>query len=137
MECAEIFVWARIGIDAVIEANRADGQLVAQARTYGVPHIAKANILRGRQKITRISEYGALQFSENRKSVFDIKDGIEFAPDGVTVIVVRTEIAFAETAHRCGAAIEKALVDRNGRCFVTAAVCERMKDPGPRAERDR
>ena len=45
MKRAEIFVWARIGIHAVIEANRAHGELVAQARAYGVAHIVETNIL--------------------------------------------------------------------------------------------
>src|SRR4029077_9456262 len=100
VERTEVFEFVRIRIDNVIEANRANRHLVAQARANRVAHIAKANILRGRQEIPGISEYGALQFSENREGVFNIPDGIKFSPDGMTVIIVRTEIAFAETAHR-------------------------------------
>ncbi len=40
MKRAEIFVLVRIGIDSVIETNRADRQLIAQAPAYGVAHIA-------------------------------------------------------------------------------------------------
>src|SRR5439155_9910447 len=40
VERTEVFELPRIGIDAVIEANWSDGQLVAQACTDGVPHIA-------------------------------------------------------------------------------------------------
>ena len=42
----------------------------------------------------------------------------------MTVIIVRAEIAFAETAHGCGAAIEKAFVDGNGGCFSRPTRCE-------------
>ena len=45
MERAEIFIGTRIGIDAVVETNRTDWQLVAQARAYGIAHIAYANVL--------------------------------------------------------------------------------------------
>src|SRR6266853_1850089 len=51
MKRAEIFVWARIGINAVIEANRTHGQLVAQAGAYGVAHIVETNVFRRRQKV--------------------------------------------------------------------------------------
>jgi hypothetical protein len=137
VERTEVFEFVRIRIDTVIETNWADGQLIAQARAYGVPHIAKANILRGRQKITGISEYGALEFAENREGVFNIPDGVKFSTDGMTVIILRTEIAFAETAHRCGAANEKTFVDRNGSRFVGTAVCERMNDADTRAKCNR
>src|SRR3989442_9635727 len=118
MKRTEVFVLMRTGIDAVIEANWADRQLVAQARADRVTHIVKANILRARQKITRIGEYRALQFSKNRESVFDIEDGKEFSSDRMTVIIMRAKIAFAETAHGCAAAIKKTFVDRNGSRFV-------------------
>ncbi len=39
MKRAEIFVLVRIGVNAVIETNRAHRQLIAQARAYGVAHI--------------------------------------------------------------------------------------------------
>ena len=55
----------------------------------------------------------------------------------MTMIVVRTEIAFAETAHGCGAANEKTFVDGNGSRFVGTAVCERMNDAGARAKCNR
>src|SRR5437667_6017494 len=136
MKRAEIFVWARIGIDAVIEANRTHGQLVEQARAYGVSHIVETNVFRRRQKVAGIGEDSALQFSKNREGVFDVKHGKEFAADRMTVIIVRTEIAFAETAHGCGAAIEKTFVNRDRSRFVGTAGCERMDHPHACAERD-
>src|SRR5439155_23783745 len=136
MKRAEIFVWARIGIDAVIEANRTHGQLVAQARAYGVSHIVKANVFRRRQKIAGIREDGALEFSKNREGVFDIKHGKEFSTDGMAMIIVRAKIAFAETAHGCGAVNEKTFVNRDGSRFVGAAGCERMNNPDARAKCD-
>ena len=137
MERAEIFIGVRIGIDAVIEANRADRQFVAQARAYGIAHIVKANILRAWQKVPGISEYGALQFSENRESVFDIKDGKEFSTHRMTVIIVGTKITFGETAHCCRAAIEKTFVNGNGSRLLGAAGCERMNNAGTRTKCDR
>ena len=40
VERTEVFEFVRVRIDTIIEANWPDGQLVAQARAYGVPHIA-------------------------------------------------------------------------------------------------
>ena len=39
MKRAEILEGTRIRIDAVIETNRTDRQLVAQARTDGITHV--------------------------------------------------------------------------------------------------
>src|SRR5450759_3179012 len=137
MKRTEIFELVRIGIDAVIEANWADRKLVPQPRAYGVTHIVEANILRARKEITRIGEYRALQFSENRESIFGIKDSIEFSTDRMTVIIVRAKIAFAETAHGCRAANEKTFVDRNSSRFAGTAGRERMNNAYTSAERDR
>src|SRR5439155_23463443 len=107
MERAEIFVRARIGIDSIIEANRTDRQLVAQARSDRITHIVEANVLGGRQKIARISEYCGLQFSQYRKGVFNFANGVKFCADGMTMIIVRANFAFDEAAHGFGAAIEE------------------------------
>src|SRR5438034_754599 len=55
----------------------------------------------------------------------------------MTVIIVRAEIAFAETAYRCGSAVKKTFVDRNFGSFAGAAGCKRMDDASTRAKRDR
>src|SRR5262249_32285319 len=74
---------------------------------------------------------------ENRERVFNIKDGKKFSADRMTVIIVRTEIAFAETTHRCGSAVKKTFVDGERRGFVGTAVGKGMDDASTRTERDR
>ena len=113
MKRAEILELARVGIDTVIETNRTDWQLVAQARADRVAHVVQANVFRTWQKISRIGEHRALQFAENRERVLDIKNGKKFSADRMSVIIVRAKVAFAKAAHGCGAAIKKAFINRN------------------------
>ena len=54
----------------------------------------------------------------------------------MAVIIVRAKIAFAETAHGRGSAVEKTFIDRNSGRFLRAACRERMKDANPRAKGD-
>src|SRR6185312_6429255 len=126
MERAEIFELVRVRIHTVVETNRADRQLVTQAGTNRVAHVAQPNVLGGRQQIASVGKYSALQFAKNRECVFNIKDGKKLSADRMTVIVVRAEIAFAETANRCCSPVEESFVDRNGSRFVGAAGSERI-----------
>src|SRR6266550_147210 len=79
----------------------------------------------------------ALQFSENRKRVFDVEYRKKFAADGMSLIIVRPELALAKTSHCVCAAIEKTFVDRNGGRFGRTTHRERMNDAPARAECDR
>src|SRR5438552_830544 len=56
MERAEIFAILRIRINSIIETNRSDGQLIAQADAERVTHVVEAGFLRSRQKITGIGK---------------------------------------------------------------------------------
>ena len=136
VERAEIFELVRVRIHTVVEANRADRQLVTQTTTNRVAHVAQPNVLRSRQQIASVSKHRALQFAENRECVFNIEYGKKFSADRMTVIIVRAEFALAETAHRCGSAIEKPFVDGNRSCLVGAAGGERINNAGTRTERD-
>src|SRR5438046_10100434 len=89
-----------------------------------------------RQNMACISEYRALQFSENGKRVFDVKHSVEFSTDGMAVIIVRAKIAFAETEHGRGSAVEKTFIDRNSGRFLRDVCRERMKDDNPRDKGD-
>src|SRR5207342_989457 len=91
VEGAEIFELARVRIHTVVEANRTDRQLVTQATTNRVAHIAQSNILGGRQQIASVSKHRTLQFSENRECVFHVEDRKKFPADRMTVIIVRAE----------------------------------------------
>src|SRR6266536_6234625 len=51
VERAEIFKLVRVRIYTVVEANRADRQLVTQTSTNRVAHIVQPNVLGGRQQI--------------------------------------------------------------------------------------
>src|SRR6476659_2407156 len=88
VERAEIFKLARVRIHTVVEANRADRQFVTQTSTNRVAHIAKPNVLRGRQQIASVGKHGALQFAENWECVFNIEDRKKFSADRVAVIIV-------------------------------------------------
>src|SRR6267378_3695163 len=133
---AEIFELARVRIHTVVEANRADRQLVTQTPANRVAHITQPNILGGRQQIPSVSKHRALQFAENRECVFHVEDGKKFSTDRMTVIIVRAEFALAEAAYRCGSAVKKPFIDGNRNCLVGAAVGERMNNAAARAERD-
>src|SRR5690349_3297638 len=83
VERAEIFELARVRIDAVIEANRPDGQLVTQTTANRVAHVAQPYVLGSGQQIASVSKYGTLQFAVNRECVFNIEHGEEFSADRV------------------------------------------------------
>lgn len=136
MERAEIFVGARVGVHSIIESNWTDWQLVTQTSTNRVAHVVQPNVLGAGQQIASVSKYGALQLAENWECVFNIEDGEKFSADRMTVIVVRAEIALGETPHGRGTPIEKTFIDGNGRCFVGAAVGQRMDNATARTERD-
>src|SRR5215211_948477 len=137
VERAEIFELVRVRIYTVVEANRADRQLVTQTSTNCITHVVQPNVFGSGQKIAGISKDRALQFAENWERVFNIEDGKKFAADRVTVIIVRTEIALGEAAHGRGTAIEKTFVDGNFSRFVGPAVGKRMDNASTRTERDR
>src|SRR6266576_2588776 len=136
VERTEIFELVRVRIYTVVEANRADRQLVTQTSTNRVAHVVQPDVLRRRQQIASVSKYGALQFAENRECIFNIEDGKKFSADRMPVIIMRAEIALGEAAHGRGAAIEKPFVDGNRSCLVGAAGGERINNAGTRTERD-
>src|SRR5436309_9371966 len=74
VERAEIFELVRVRINTVVEANRADRQFVTQTSTNRIAHVVQPNVLGSRQEIASVSKYGALQFAENWKCVFNIED---------------------------------------------------------------
>src|SRR5438128_8777031 len=137
MKRPETLELVRVGVHAVIETNRTDRQLVPQTRADRVAHIVQPNVFGARQKVSGVGENSALQFAENRECVFDIEHGKKFSTDRMPVIIVRAKIAFAETAHCCSSAIEKALVDRNFGRFAGAAGCKRMNNSDTSAKSDR
>lgn len=136
MERAEIFVGARVGVHSIIEPNWTDWQLVTQTSTNRVAHVVQPNVLGAGQQIASVSKYGALQLAENWECVFNIEDGEKFSADRMTVIIVRAEIALAETTYCCCPAVKKTFVDWNFRRFAGAAGGKRMDNAGTCAERD-
>src|SRR5437868_14156641 len=113
MERAEILVFVRIGIDAVIEADRADGEFVAQAGADAVTHVTETGIVCVGEQVAGIDKNGALQFAIKWKGIFDVENRVEFAPDRIVVTIMRTEVALAETAHGGAAAVEETFVNWN------------------------
>src|SRR5205085_12601573 len=137
MERAEILELVRLRIDAIVETNRTDRQLVTQTTTNRISHIAQPNVLGSRQQIASVSKYSALQFAKNRECVFNIEDGKKFSADRMPVIIMRAEFALAEAAHRCGSAVEETFIDRNFRRFAGTTGGKRMNNAGTRTKRDR
>src|SRR5205814_3849576 len=89
------------------------------------------------KKITGVEKGRALKFSVNRERVFDIKDRVKLAADGIAFGIKRAKRTLTETAHGGCAAIEKTFVDRECCRFVRAGVIERMLQPYARAKRER
>src|SRR5205823_11550797 len=112
MECADVFARLPVGINSIIEPNRADRQFVTQAPADRVMHVVNARLFGRGQEIAGIIKHRALEFAIDRKSVLDIEDGEKLTADRIAFWIVRTEIALAVTAHSSGAAIEEAFVDR-------------------------
>src|ERR1051326_2440486 len=118
MKPAVVFLPLWIGIESVIEPNRTDGQLIAQAEPERISHLAQTRTLSRSQKIAGIEEGGPLQLAIDGERVFDIEHRIKFAPDRIVFRIVRAEVAFAEAADGSCAAVKKALVDRDGGWLV-------------------
>src|SRR5947209_8765523 len=138
MEGTDIFTGAPIGIISVVEPDRTNRQLVAEPDADRVTHIVETSghalerVGRIREQIARIDEDRAEKLAVNWKCVLDIEDGEKFAANRIAVIV-RTEIAFAETAHSRAAAIEEAFIDRDLRGRGAAAL-QAVDDAGASPE---
>src|SRR5947208_16529329 len=133
MERAEILVFVRIGIDAVIEADRADGEFVAQAGADAVTHVTETGIVCVGEQVAGIDKNGALQFAIKWKGIFDVENGVGLAADRKTMAIMRAEFALAETAHSGAAAVEETLVNWN--CGdVAGAFVKRPNHTGAGAE---
>ena len=63
MECAEILMLARTGIDAVIEPDRADGKFIAETGADPVAHVAETGIVCIGAQVAGIDKNSALQFT--------------------------------------------------------------------------
>jgi hypothetical protein len=121
MERAGVFIDPRIGIDAVIETDRADGQFITQPYAHRIAHVVETWFFRCREQIARVREQRALQFAENWKGVLDIKDGEKFTSDWMTFWVMWTEIPITKASHGVASPNEKTLIDGNcGRFCRTA-----------------
>ena len=134
MKCANVFARLPVGINSIIEPNRADRQFVTQAGADRVMHVINSGLFGCGQEIARVIKQRALEFAIDRKSVFEIEDGEKFAADRVALWIAWAEVALAITAHSGGAAIEETFVDRYGRCFIRARVIERVDKAGARTE---
>src|SRR5262249_16598689 len=128
MKRAEVFELVRVGIDSIIETNRADWQFVPQTSANRVAHIVQANVFGCRQKIAGVRADRPRNRAEYRKGVLDIENREECTADRMAVIVVRAKVAFAKTAYRCSAPIEESFIDRKFDSFVGTAGCKRMND---------
>src|SRR4029453_12060828 len=60
MECAGVFIGPRVGIDAVIETDRADGQFITQPYAYRIAHVVETWFFRCWKQIARVREQRAL-----------------------------------------------------------------------------
>src|SRR5437879_13509452 len=97
MERAEILVFVRIGIDAVIEADRADGEFVAQAGADAVTHVAETGIVCVGEQVAGLDKNAALQFAIKWKGIVDVENGVELVADRKAMASSQPEVAAAET----------------------------------------
>ncbi len=72
----------RRGIHAVVEADRADGQIVAKSRTDGVAHVLKAEIRRVGDDVACIGEDCSEEIANDREGVFQVEDSEGSPPSG-------------------------------------------------------
>src|SRR5258705_6443830 len=98
MERAGVFLGLGIWIYAVVEPQRTNGELVAQAESNGVAHVAGAGHVVV-MKAACIDEDGALQRPVERELQLGVPDRVEFAAERVAGFVLRAELALGETAH--------------------------------------
>ena len=111
MERPALLVGARAGIHAVVEAQRADGELVAQAGAHSVAHVAEAGVV-GVHEIAGVDEDRALQCLPDGEDELGVEDRGELAAERVAERVLGPQLALGKAAHAAAAAIEEAHVDR-------------------------
>ena len=98
MKRTDVFTRLAVGIESIVEPNRADGQFVTQTDPESIVHVIDAGFLGGRQEIAGIKEERALQLSQNWEGVFYIKDGVKLAANRIAFWVVRPKVALAVAA---------------------------------------
>ena len=124
------FIHSWIRIDAVIQTDGADRQLITQTQANRVTHVVKSRIFCTHQQIAGIEKHRAQEFAVKWERVFHIHDREEFTANRVIPQIMRTEIAFRETSHGRAAAVEEALVDGKTEFIICSAVGQGMDDPG-------
>src|ERR1700719_3146076 len=126
MKRAKIFPRLAVRVPSVIQPDRTDRQFVAQSAAERVTHVVHARLFGSGKQIAGIKKERTLELAVNRKRIFDIEDGVEFAADWISLGIVRSEIAYAETANAGGAAVKEALVNRERGRLVWTGMIQRM-----------
>ena len=110
MEGAEIFSVFGGGVDAVIDADGADGEIVAEAGADGV---AEAWVIGGAAifEAPGVGEGGTAEGAGDGEIEFGVEDGEDFPAEGIIVGVAGAELAFGEAADGVGAAVEVEDID--------------------------
>src|SRR5437773_7157415 len=111
MKRAKVFSRRAIRVPSVIEPDRTDRQFVTQAAAERVAHVVNAGLFGSGKQVAGVKKECALKLAVNRKRVFDVEDGIEFAADRISFGIMRAEVALTETAHSGSATVEEPLVD--------------------------
>src|SRR5437762_7293558 len=137
MKRAKVFSRRAIRVPSVIEPNRTNRQFVTQAAAERVAHVINAGLFGSGNQVAGVKKECALQLTVNRKRVFDVEGGIEFAADRISFGIMRAEVALTETAHSGSATVEEPLVDWQSGRLVRAGMVERMHDPDSCAESER
>lgn len=110
MEGAEIFSVSGVGVDAVIDAEWADGEIVAEAGADGV---AEAGVIGGAAifEAPGVGESGTAESAEEGEIEFGVEDGEDFTAERIIVGVAGAELAFGEASDGGGAAVEEEDID--------------------------
>src|SRR3954470_17318307 len=134
MESAEIFAGAPVGIESVIETNRADRQFVTQPKADRVTHVVKTGLFGIGNQGASIGEHSPFEFAEERERVFNIEHGIELAANRVAMQIVRPEIALSKTTNGGASAVEETFVDGNVIPLIAFAAVQGVNKAGARAQ---
>jgi len=110
VEGAEIFSVSGVGVDAVIDAEWADGEIVAEAGADGV---AEAWVIGGSAifEAPGVGEGGTAESAEEGEIEFGVEDREDFPAEGIIVGVAGAELAFGEASDGGGAAVEVEDID--------------------------
>src|SRR5713101_3952082 len=117
VELAELVPRPRVWIDAVVDADGAEGRVPAQAHAHRVLEVREVDLLPQvivrAIHVARVEEDGQLDAVEGRDGVLHVAEDLEVAADPGARIVPRRDLTELEAADRVRAAEVETLEERH------------------------